>query len=192
MHSPNNSYMQNQMERFSSFGGYPAASFINMIKLSQYGFYFTKVGDRVKCFSCGCFHEDWKPGDDPLTIHKQLSPRCQFLKDLGELTDWSLSESRMPSCDQMASANHGTRMPSHEPERVLRQDSVRLTPNPPYQNSNNHQHVSSGIVSNNPKYPKYSILTVRISSFDGWPTHVSQTPRNLGSAGLFYCGEYCI
>ena len=47
---------------------------------------------------------------------------------------------------------------------------------------------SLGISFDRPRYPAYAVLTVRISSFQGWPANMTQTPRSLGMAGFFYAG----
>uniref|UniRef100_A0A8W8JHI4 RING-type domain-containing protein n=1 Tax=Magallana gigas TaxID=29159 RepID=A0A8W8JHI4_MAGGI len=39
-----------------------------------------------------------------------------------------------------------------------------------------------------PKYPSYSVLAVRLSSFADWPSSLSQTPRDLAVAGFLYAG----
>ncbi|XP_065928475.1 baculoviral IAP repeat-containing protein 2 [Magallana gigas] len=45
-----------------------------------------------------------------------------------------------------------------------------------------------GINFDHPKYPSYSVLAVRVSSFADWPSSLSQTPRDLAVAGFLYAG----
>nr|XP_034335604.1 baculoviral IAP repeat-containing protein 3-like isoform X2 [Crassostrea gigas] len=45
-----------------------------------------------------------------------------------------------------------------------------------------------GINFDRPKYPSYSVLAVRLSSFADWPSSLSQTPRDLAVAGFLYAG----
>jgi hypothetical protein len=45
-----------------------------------------------------------------------------------------------------------------------------------------------GINFDRPKYPSYSVLAVRISSFSDWPSSIAQTPRDLAVAGFLYAG----
>eukprot|EP00105_Crassostrea_gigas_P039952 XP_019924100.1 PREDICTED: baculoviral IAP repeat-containing protein 7 [Crassostrea gigas] len=45
-----------------------------------------------------------------------------------------------------------------------------------------------GINFDRPKYPSYSLLTVRVSSFADWPSSLTQTPRDLAVAGFLYAG----
>jgi hypothetical protein len=39
-----------------------------------------------------------------------------------------------------------------------------------------------------PKYPNYAPLQVRISSHQGWPSYLDQTPRAMATAGLLFAG----
>lgn len=45
-----------------------------------------------------------------------------------------------------------------------------------------------GINFDKPKYPAYAVYSNRLSSFDGWPSHMAQTPRDMARAGYFYAG----
>ncbi|WP_263081640.1 hypothetical protein [Endozoicomonas sp. Mp262] len=45
-----------------------------------------------------------------------------------------------------------------------------------------------GINFEKPRYPAYAVLTVRINTYNGWPTYLDQTPRDMAMAGFFYAG----
>ena len=47
-----------------------------------------------------------------------------------------------------------------------------------------------GINFDRPRYPAYAVLSVRISSYQGWASAATQTPRQLGVAGFFYAGKF--
>ena len=49
-----------------------------------------------------------------------------------------------------------------------------------------------GVYNDRPRYPAYAVLTVRISSFQGWPSHPTQTPRVLALAGFLYVGTFYV
>jgi hypothetical protein len=36
------------------------------------------------------------------------------------------------------------------------------------------------------RHPKYQSYESRLSTFTGWPSHLSQKPEDLADAGLFY------
>ncbi|KAK3603525.1 hypothetical protein CHS0354_027941 [Potamilus streckersoni] len=39
-----------------------------------------------------------------------------------------------------------------------------------------------------PKHPHYSVLTLRLESFRGWPSYLQQKPADLAAAGFYYVG----
>ena len=47
-----------------------------------------------------------------------------------------------------------------------------------------------GINLDKPKYPAYAQLNVRVSTFQGWPGYLDQTPRDMALAGFFYAGLF--
>ncbi|KAL8575553.1 hypothetical protein ACOMHN_059617 [Nucella lapillus] len=57
------------------------------IRLADAGFYSQGQGDEVICYSCGASHSGWRRGDDPVAIHRELSPTCPH----GLQTDRELS-----------------------------------------------------------------------------------------------------
>jgi len=40
------------------------------------GFYQSGNSGETKCFSCGITYNKCKSGDDPVAVHKKLSPAC--------------------------------------------------------------------------------------------------------------------
>ena len=47
-----------------------------------------------------------------------------------------------------------------------------------------------GINLDKPKYPAYAQLNVRVSTYQGWPGYLDQTPRDMALAGFFYAGMF--
>ncbi|XP_069133442.1 baculoviral IAP repeat-containing protein 2-like isoform X2 [Argopecten irradians] len=45
-----------------------------------------------------------------------------------------------------------------------------------------------GVNTTRPRYPNYAVLTVRSSTFHGFPNHLDQTPIQMAKAGFFYAG----
>jgi len=45
-----------------------------------------------------------------------------------------------------------------------------------------------GIVSTPPRYPAYAVLSVRMSTFQGWPPTSGQTPKQMATAGFIFAG----
>lgn len=48
--------------------------------MADAGFYYMGQQEVVHCMSCSQQFDHWKPGDNPLEVHKNKSPQCQFLK----------------------------------------------------------------------------------------------------------------
>ena len=72
----------NSSARLHSFSAWPLGHLATSYQLASVGFFFTGIGTRVQCFSCGLKYQDWKKGDIPLLIHRKLSPLCRFLNTL--------------------------------------------------------------------------------------------------------------
>lgn len=53
-----------------------------------------------------------------------------------------------------------------------------------------HDYASLGINIDKPKYPDYASLQIRISSFQGWPSYLDQTPREMAVSGFFFAGHH--
>lgn len=49
------------------------------IELFKAGWSFTGSDDSVVCLYCHVEHHNWNVRDDPLAIHRQLSPSCPFV-----------------------------------------------------------------------------------------------------------------
>ncbi|VDI33746.1 baculoviral IAP repeat-containing protein 7/8, partial [Mytilus galloprovincialis] len=48
----------------------------------------------------------------------------------------------------------------------------------------------AGIDIQSPRYVNYSPLQIRISSFEGWPGYLNQTPRAMALAGFLFAGYH--
>ncbi|VDI43855.1 Hypothetical predicted protein [Mytilus galloprovincialis] len=81
---PVNGYngMSNEILRVGSLNNFPSENSPSLIKLAKYGFYYEGKGREVTCFSCGIKHDDWSYRSNPLEVHRQISPYCEYLKTL--------------------------------------------------------------------------------------------------------------
>lgn len=66
--------------RLRSYADWPRHMKQKPHELSAAGFFYTGVGDRVKCFSCGGGLKDWDDGDQPWEQHALWLSNCNFLK----------------------------------------------------------------------------------------------------------------
>uniref|UniRef100_A0A2S2P3Z9 Apoptosis inhibitor IAP n=1 Tax=Schizaphis graminum TaxID=13262 RepID=A0A2S2P3Z9_SCHGA len=54
-------------------------------------FYYTGIGDKVKCSKCNIELGNWKQGDDPVQFHIRFSPICSFVYEILYTVDGRLS-----------------------------------------------------------------------------------------------------
>jgi hypothetical protein len=131
-----------------------------MIRLAHAGFYYTGQSSETKCFACGITYTDWTSGDDPMTVHRRLSPSCDIVRHNRQ--------------------NISSTKDNQEMERAPTQTSNQ------YPHSNGYATLEINVEK--PKYPNYAQLQVRISSYQGWPTCLDQTPRDMAMAGFLFDG----
>jgi hypothetical protein len=152
--------MSHELLRLSSLSTFPRNIDISMIHLARAGFYYTGQSSETKCFSCGIIYKDWTSGDDPMTVHRRLSPSCDIVRHNRQTISSPIDNQEM--------------------ERAPTQTSNQ------YQHSNGDATLEINIEK--PKYPNYAQLQVRISSYQGWPTCLDQTPRDMAMAGFLFAG----
>ncbi|RWR99775.1 inhibitor of apoptosis protein 2-like protein, partial [Leptotrombidium deliense] len=67
--------------------------FISTDQLSRAGFYYTGIGDIVRCFACHGILYNWEVGDDPIMEHKKHFKHCKFIAKIENYDDVSDSSS---------------------------------------------------------------------------------------------------
>lgn len=68
-----------QATRIESFYDWPKAIKQTPDQLSEAGFFYTQISDRVVCFNCGIGVRAWDDHDDPWEEHAKYSPKCKYL-----------------------------------------------------------------------------------------------------------------
>lgn len=71
--------MQYEWMRVRSFWSFPRNAGVSYLQLARLGFYYTGRVSETCCYSCGRIYREWKEGDDPVEIHRRLSPNCPHL-----------------------------------------------------------------------------------------------------------------
>ncbi|XP_034480535.1 death-associated inhibitor of apoptosis 1 [Drosophila innubila] len=66
--------------RLRSFEDWPRNMKQKPQQLAEAGFFYTGVGDRVRCFSCGGGLKDWDDNDEPWEQHALWLSHCRFVK----------------------------------------------------------------------------------------------------------------
>ena len=73
--------MAKKINRFNSFKRSQWIKYmVDPEALSDVGFYYTGVDDKVKCFSCGGVVGDWNFTDNPWEEHAFWFPHCDFVQ----------------------------------------------------------------------------------------------------------------
>ncbi|XP_062571498.1 putative inhibitor of apoptosis [Saccostrea cucullata] len=202
--------MNMEIIRISTFRNFPQTTSISTIRLAKEGFYYTGDGNKVACFACGVHRDGWKADDDPREIHCRLSPNCPFLI--------SCQSGNVPVQEkENVASNHTDTQPREEnggstsgPAPTIATfnsnqggDEFNVTSSERHERRRPHQRSRTlqekinvflrnldplGINFERPKYPAYAVVATRVSSFNDWPSSLTQTPRDLALAGFLYAG----
>lgn len=66
--------------RLRSFDKWPKSMKQKPEQLADAGFFYTQIGDRVICFSCGVGLYEWSETDDPWEEHALCYEECDYLR----------------------------------------------------------------------------------------------------------------
>ena len=244
-----NESMSNELLRLSSLSTFPREIDISMTRLARAGFYHVGNSGDTTCFSCGIMYNKWKSGDDPIAIHKKLSPSCNLVNNVGtNVVENSIRVESKPrhstsvpsigiSIQQQVAYNHKSttttatqsnttttsgensatstesefkRETSENRDATMTSKSNQSSMHESQTNSSEDRHIvgniedaetvvvsksqhnydysTLGINIEKPRYPNYAPLQVRISSYQGWPSYLDQTPRAMAMAGFLFAG----
>ncbi|XP_012227195.1 death-associated inhibitor of apoptosis 1-like [Linepithema humile] len=155
--------------RLESFKNWPI-TYIKPEKLAAAGFYFTGQDDKVKCFDCRLELYKWKEGDDPMMNHRSFSPTCRFICNVpyNILVDFELS----------------TSLSKDKETQILTKEDT---------NASGLSNMERDWFTNKlemAKHPYYSMYSLRLDTFQNWPTSKTQTKEQLAEAGFFYAGNH--
>ncbi|XP_070182924.1 uncharacterized protein, partial [Littorina saxatilis] len=67
--------------RLATLGALSGSFPVSRVKLADAGFYFRGQGDEMTCYSCRVRHSGWTRGDNPIDVHRRLSPSCQHVRE---------------------------------------------------------------------------------------------------------------
>lgn len=247
--TPTSYPMSDEMLRIASLSTFPRNIDISLIRLARAGFYLTGHGSETKCHSCGVAYHNWHSGDNPMVVHRRISPECDIVTQSvsSDNSSQRTNESRARNYShERSTVNNRTIHPSNAMQNNNGQNATATHSSDQYNIrglpsvGNNQQEISIGnnVTTNNsagstfnadggtndtercssqhrstqieisetsssnhnsnfsslginiekPRYPTYASLPVRISSYQGWPSYLDQTPRDMGMSGFFYAG----
>ena len=175
--------MKFEVLRVCTFRNYPSEDKPYRILFSTAGMYYASDRDEVVCYSCGLRKAGWKETDNPIDVHKKITPSCKFLV--------SNSTVNFP-------------IPELEGSQLVKfkilEDLLDSSERPPTQQTeitggshgnfdlNNTQSPQYRYFVPPPKHPQYAVQSVRLVTFKGWPTNIPQTPQIMAECGYYYAG----
>ncbi|XP_061177607.1 uncharacterized protein LOC133186369 isoform X2 [Saccostrea echinata] len=148
----------------------------------------------------------WEPASTPGLTTEEIQPHSRPLEASpggeAQATSESIAPSVPPASTQsrqssQTSTAQSTRNTSISASSSATRQGGANPPGPPQSGANPPAPTSAerlaqldplGINFDKPKYPAYAVYSTRLSSFDGWPSHMAQTPREMARAGFFYAG----
>ena len=66
--------------RLATLSVLPSSLPVSRIRLADAGFYSRGQGDEVMCFCCQARHSGWTARDNPIDVHRRLSPQCPHVQ----------------------------------------------------------------------------------------------------------------
>ena len=76
---PQNPFNSYYSDRIKTFQKWPKQIQQRPEDLAKAGFYYTKVGDYVKCFYCGLVLCNWEKSDNVVSEHRRHCNSCKFM-----------------------------------------------------------------------------------------------------------------
>ncbi|CAF1373933.1 unnamed protein product [Didymodactylos carnosus] len=140
-------------------------------QMCKAGFFGCNVADRVYC---NVICQQWIPHDDPIEIHKLLSPNCPYIKSLVRKTEQSntvriVNEIGNRQSSQTASATNTSS--ATDKNYILRCNEIVLT-------------AACNI--------SYIEIPKRFASFTAWPKDPLPSIDDLVKSGFYYTGTKTI
>jgi hypothetical protein len=73
-------------DRLKTYTNWPKQMIPNKHSLAKAGFYYTNIGDKETCFSCGITLFHWMTMDHPWDAHRKHSKDCIYINMFGDDT----------------------------------------------------------------------------------------------------------
>lgn len=154
-----------KLSRKRTFSHWPTRQSPSGAQMIAAGFFACNVGDRVICMYCNLICQQWTPNtDDPLEVHKKLSPSCPYIKAI---------LNSPPASSIMILNEHSTNA-----------SSSASSSTDPFQ--------SDGIVFTSACHTAYIEIPKRLNTFETWPKENLPSADDLVRAGFFYSGTKTI
>ncbi|CAF2725288.1 unnamed protein product [Rotaria sp. Silwood2] len=150
--------------RRRTFSHWPQETALMKEQMISAGFFQCNVGDRVICLYCNIICQQWEGNmDDPIEVHKTLSPICPYVRSMLTQTE--------PS--SISIVNEISTDTSDSQTAVL--------------NDLNRFRFEQ-LVYTSPSHIDYTSIPSRQATFETWSNQLSPSIDDLVKAGFFYTG----
>lgn len=165
--------MNDEVKRLESYEhqNWPCNVPIATHRLANAGFYYEGVQDTVRCFSCYGTVNEWKAGHSPKRRHKDLYPKCKFVRG-EERRNIPINYVR-DACSQGTAKIEGNKdQKSENSERELIRNFKSVTL---------REHVKSSPKKATGYFSEFN----RLQSFKDWAISSPVDPYELASSGFY-------
>ncbi|XP_063405365.1 uncharacterized protein LOC134688515 isoform X2 [Mytilus trossulus] len=165
--------------RISTFRGWPGYLDQAPRDMALAGFFYAGYNDN--CTS-GLRIRNWDESDDPCVEHLRWFSNSSFdRQNRGQRWFETIGKKKQKEMPPKEVHSATSQPPVDRDHSVL--EGEQSTP------AHRDMAEDLGITIDRPRYPAYSNLSVRISTFQGWPGYLDQAPRDTALAGFFYAAE---
>lgn len=181
--------MNDESVRLSTFSSWPNEDIIASQKLAKAGFFYSKNGDEVQCFSCGGRVKDWQSGDVAIRKHRELFPKCNFIAEIFNKASKKINIG--PNTTKLLQNNLLSNEISHNTRITLSNNQTSLHPEENVASTsriNDNVSRNNENITSNPDFEKLKFESERLKTFDAWPLD-NPKPEDLANVGFFYLSE---
>ncbi|KAK3090855.1 hypothetical protein FSP39_015260 [Pinctada imbricata] len=157
--------MRNELIRLSTFSSFLTTSTVSLLRLASSGFRYMGPGDQLECVFCLQTFQDWKDEHTLLQRHWIASPNCISKEKSAPKIESDLSETDRELQSPISEFGESYNKP---------------------EGGHVEQTASICTYSGQPRFPKYAIFSVRLSTYRNWV--LLQSPELMSQAGFYFTG----
>ena len=175
--------LDKEEDRLNTFKRWPGFANVRPEPLAKAGFHYRGIRDEVECFACHVKYRQWRPGQNPLEVHRAKSPACPFLAGAlqSKSSGFAVPEEKSP----VRAA--GQRAPTiNFPEAAFAQERIPSGSRATGATGSSGSHHTTPLRSDFYAIEKNRLDTFRDRSWPSWcPVHA----EDLARSGFVYTGN---
>lgn len=199
--------------RLATLSALPSSVTVSRVRLADAGFYYQGHEDEVHCYSCKGRYSRWKSDDNPLEVHRRISPSCLHLSKIDR--DLYFASQTSVGHENLSGAGSGifsdVYLPSGNSRGQSLEDAQRASRQPrAVRNTTTHSISSGGSTSDGrpdtgtvrpifPRpnldlggavYPMYQDMASRRRSYPAWNERAAPPLDQMILCGMYFTGMY--